>query len=56
MAELVAGSLPLAPISTFCREVLVAAGVAPERTDVVPLAPTEGLRPGGGGSCAAPAR
>ena len=50
MAELVAGSLPLAPISLFCREVLVAAGVAPERTDVVPLAPTEGLRPGGGGT------
>ena len=50
MAELVSGSLPLAPISSFCREVLVAAGVAPERTDVVPLAPTEGLEPGGGGS------
>ena len=50
MAELVSGSLPLAPISSFCREVLVSAGVAPERTDVVPLAPTEGLEPGGGGA------
>jgi len=50
MAELVSGSLPLAPISSFCREVLLEAGVPPDRTDIVPLAPTEGLQPDGGGT------
>ena len=39
MRGLVEGSLPLGPISTFCSEVLSAAGVGAERLDLVPLAP-----------------
>ncbi len=43
MRGLIEGDAPLGPISSFCAEVLSAAGVRPERLDVVPLAATEGI-------------
>jgi Family 4 Glycosyltransferase in conflict systems len=41
--SLVEGGGPVAPISTFCREVLVDAGIAPGQLPIVPMAVTDGL-------------
>lgn len=43
MRELIGSSMPIAPISSFCRDVLVDAGVAPDRTAIVPMAVTDGI-------------
>jgi glycosyltransferase involved in cell wall biosynthesis len=49
MRGLIAGSAPIAPISTFCRDVLAEAGVAPERLHVVPMGFTSGAESPGSG-------
>lgn len=43
MRELASSSTPVAPISSFCRDVLVTVGVAAERTHVVPMGVTDGV-------------
>jgi glycosyltransferase involved in cell wall biosynthesis len=43
MRGLIESDRPIAPISTFCRDVLVHAGVSPERLLVVPMAYTYGI-------------
>jgi glycosyltransferase involved in cell wall biosynthesis len=43
MRALVDGDAALGPISSFCGDVLAAAGVGAERLDVVPLAATDGI-------------
>ena len=56
MAELVSGSLPLGPISSFCREVLVSAGVAPNAPMSCRSRRPRGWSPTAAAHCAARAR
>jgi glycosyltransferase involved in cell wall biosynthesis len=50
LRKLVASPQPLAPISTFCRDVLIDAGVPPERLRIVPMGVTDGVTATDGGA------
>ena len=49
LRQLVASPQPLAPISTFCRDVLLDAGVPAERLRIVPMGVTDGITASDGG-------